>query len=342
MDQNEKAQLEAELNKIQQEIEAIKTRLSDVLSPERLGEMLRPLRDQATQVKNQLEGSGTLVSGDHNVVLGDGTTYISDSTILHVSEQFWKQFANFLPTEAQPPIPDLQNATTQYLSYLVNRYQYLDFRGLGIADRVPLRLPLLDMYVPLFARPFLPEGDTWKRDPILTEAQITSEDLHEPLPLIDLLQAEDGLILLGDPGSGKTTFLKYLTMLLATGQGDAVGLGNRLPLVVPLSAYANALAEADVPLHDFIETYYRNLGIDLPLDVMMQEALARGGVVLLLDGLDEVKSLGQRHLLVDRVMAFFAFQRPRGNKMVLTSRAGWLPRCAPRAGWRGRMYVGRF
>ncbi|KAA3659271.1 MAG: NACHT domain-containing protein [Chloroflexi bacterium] len=320
MDEKEKAQLKSKLAQIQQEIEAIKERLSDLLPPEGLENMLQPLQQQAAHIQNQLEGSGVLVSGDHNVVLGDSATYITNSTILQISEQFWKQFPRSPTPDPQPPLPDLHKVTTHYLTYLINRYRFLDFRGLGIADRVPLRLPLLEMYVPLSARPFLPKGETWDRDPAVADDDVTSAQLHEPLPVLDLLQSQEGLILLGDPGSGKTTFLKYLALLLATGQGTAVGMENRLPLVLPLSAYANALAESDISLQDFIEIYYRNLGIDLPLDEMLREALAQGGVLLLLDGLDEVKSLGQRHLLVDRVMTFFAFQRSRGNKMVLTSR----------------------
>lgn len=38
---------------------------------------------------------------------------------------------------------DLRKATETYLAYLVGRYRYLDFRGLGMTDRVALRLPLL-------------------------------------------------------------------------------------------------------------------------------------------------------------------------------------------------------
>src|SRR6185312_11436975 len=47
---------------------------------------------------------------------------------------------------------DLTQATATYLKFLVERYRYLDFKGLGVSDRVPLRLPLLEMYVPLKAR----------------------------------------------------------------------------------------------------------------------------------------------------------------------------------------------
>ena len=53
---------------------------------------------------------------------------------------------------------------------------------------------------------------------------------------------------------------------------------------------------------------------------MLDEALRRGGAVVLLDGLDEVKDLSLRHLVVERVVDFYTFHRRQGNKFVLTSR----------------------
>src|SRR5206468_12891860 len=109
---------------------------------------------------------------------------------------------------------DLAKIENLYLAHLVERYRYLDFRGMGISDRVPLRLPLLDMYVPLKARVQTPEGETWARQVRLAgrfvgedEAEAIGERLSEPQPALDLLRKSSGLILRGDPGSGKTTFL---------------------------------------------------------------------------------------------------------------------------------------
>ena len=38
-------------------------------------------------------------------------------------------------------LPDPQEATRVYLGYLVNAYQYLDLRGMGITDRMALKVP---------------------------------------------------------------------------------------------------------------------------------------------------------------------------------------------------------
>jgi hypothetical protein len=69
--------------------------------------------------------------------------------------------------------------------------------------------------------------------------------LSEQRPILTLLQQHDGLIVLGDPGSGKTTFLKYLALRLAAGEGADLLLGERLPVLIPLSACAKALVGRD-------------------------------------------------------------------------------------------------
>ena len=222
---------------------------------------------------------------------------------------------------------DLAKTESLYLAHLAERYRYLDFRGMGISDRVPLRLPLLDMYVPLKARVQTPDGETWTRQMRLAgrlvgeeEAGAMGEKLSEPQPVLELLQKNSGLVLLGDPGSGKTTFLKSLALGLSAGLAETPGLEGRIPVLVPLSAYANAIAKRDLPLQRFLSNYFEDRGLELPLTPLITEKLARGEVLLLLDGLDEVRELKHRNLVVERVQDFYSRHRGAGNKFVLTSR----------------------
>jgi formylglycine-generating enzyme required for sulfatase activity len=234
---------------------------------------------------------------------------------------------------------DLREATRRYLEVLVDLHQYLSFKGMGVSDRVPLRLPLLGMYIPLRARIELPEGETWARDvrlagrpPTEEELAAMGERLSAPQPVLELLQRHDGLVLLGDPGAGKTTFLKYLALEMALGGGAELGIGQRLPILLPLAAYAEALANGgEGPLGRFIERYYEQRLDELPLGAMLGEALAQGGALILLDGLDEVKEQGQRARVVERVVEFYAFHRRKGNKFVLTSRVVGYPEVRPSA-----------
>ncbi|HEV7518482.1 MAG TPA: NACHT domain-containing protein, partial [Thermoanaerobaculia bacterium] len=275
---------------------------------------------------------GTVAQGKGNVVSGEGVAVGRDvqGNVIVIQagagafdpERFWRHLAS------GEPAADLTRATGRYLEYLVEYYRYLDFRGMGVSDRVPLRLPLLEMYIPLKARVETPEGETWTRTlrlagraPAAAEAEVLGGKVSGPRPVLDLLREHDGLVLLGDPGAGKTTFLKFLALALATGQGEALGLGGRLPVLLPLAAYAQALAAADVPLERFLARYYQeDRGVGFPLDAMLKEGLARGGVLLLLDGLDEVREPELRHLVVERVRELYSLHRRAGNKFVLTSR----------------------
>jgi formylglycine-generating enzyme required for sulfatase activity len=222
------------------------------------------------------------------------------------------------------PSRDREEATRLYLEHLVERHRFLDLRGMGVSDRVPLRLPLLEMYIPLTARVETPEGETWHRvaGRMLAEEETAAvgHRLSEPQSVLGLLQSHGGVVLLGDPGAGKTTFLKFLALTLATGQGEAVGLGERVPVLVPLSAYADALTKAEISLQAFIPRYYSERGIDLALGEVLESALRQGRALLLLDGLDEVRELGQRHRIVERVKDFYCFHKKAGNKLAVTSR----------------------
>ncbi len=245
----------------------------------------------------------------------------ADEELARIAEDVAAVVEKMTATKALP------QSRVNYLNHLVDRYRYLDFRGMGVSDRVPLRLPLLEMYVPLKARIELPEGETWRRGLRLAGRQLSPAEtetvglrLSEPQPVLELLRQHPGLVVLGDPGAGKTTFLKYLALRLAQAEGEALGLGSRLPVLLPLSAYANALAEADISLDRFIADYYHQRVGELSLAPLLATALADGQALLLLDGLDEVKSSPQRRLVVDRVVDFFCAYRRQGNKFILTSR----------------------
>ncbi|MCP4655641.1 MAG: NACHT domain-containing protein, partial [bacterium] len=271
----------------------------------------------ATELRQLLGKAPAAVTGGLVAVGGD----VWGDVIVMDPERIWHLLGEPRPGK------DLSAATNRYLRHLVDFYRYLDFRGMGISDRVPLRLPLIEMYVPLRARIEMPEGETWARSvrlagraPAAEETEAMGQRLSEPQPVLELLRENDGLIILGDPGAGKTTFLKYLAVALAAGQGEALGLEKYLPVVLPLSAYATALETGDVPVERFIDEYYQGRGVELPIGEMLRRALEQGGTLLLFDGLDEVRDLGRRHLVVDRVKEFYCLHRGAGNKFVLTSR----------------------
>ena len=102
---------------------------------------------------------------------------------------------------------DGQQALEKYLTYLVGSLGLLSLRGLdfGSADASQGKKPLdlVGVYVDL---------DTRSQK----EVKAKDKDLQRvPLPALEAVAANRGMVLLGDPGSGKSTFVNHLAHCLA-------------------------------------------------------------------------------------------------------------------------------
>ncbi len=272
---------------------------------------------------------------------GDGPIYVVNQTfVVQIVDRIEEGGASrgagapFLPGLPAQPKADYLAATREYLNQLITLHQFLSFRGMGVTPRVALRLPLLELYVPSQARlqaaERLGRGDR-DRAGLLRAAGAEglagmeeSEQAGGRVPLLDLLRAHDGLVVLGEPGAGKTSFLKVLALSLAVEPGAGhdfdLGLGARLPLLVSLAEYGDALRKEDLSLERFVALRCAEKHPGLPFAELLRDALGAGGVLALFDGLDEVRDRATRLLVVRKVEEFFAASRGRGNKCVLTSR----------------------
>jgi len=273
-------------------------------------------------------GGGDFVGRDQVKQTGAGAQYVGQAqTVIHAQSVTVTAEALAQNLGRASGRQDLGQAAQSYLTFILDEHRFLKLQGMGVSDRTALQLPLLDLYVPLTARPELPPGDTPQRSLRLAgrehdaaEQKALTGLLGDPRPVLELVQRFDGLVILGDPGAGKTTFLKYLALHLALGQGESLGLGGRLPILAPLSAYANELQTHDVRLDDFVASYYHAVGADLPVAELLAAALRQGTALVLLDGLDEVKNQNLRKTVVDQVTHFYNLHRRQGNKFILTSR----------------------
>ncbi len=185
-----------------------------------------------------------------------------------------------------------------YLSWLRALTQYIEWRG----SAPEVRLPLETAYVPLQARWMADDGGD--------------------LATNQLLGFGNRLVIVGGPGSGKTTVLLHIAWALAcsllTGTSEPAhsGLGLMsasggpitpkelpLPIFVPLASFARYrrhLPGDAQPLHGTLAHFIshhlinRQANLALPADFFVQLLEDGRDVVLLLDGLDEVANEDER------------------------------------------------
>jgi predicted NACHT family NTPase len=118
----------------------------------------------------------------------------------------------------------------------------------------------------------------------------TIREGQERIPALEAVERHDKLMILGKPGAGKTTFLKWLALQCNGGKFNQ----NRVPLFVTLKEFAET--EGQPELLGFIAKQLIECGVENGL-VMGVKILQAGRSIVLLDGLDEVRS--QDH---DRVL----------------------------------------
>ncbi len=116
------------------------------------------------------------------------------------------------------------------------------------------------------------------------------------------------LMVLGKPGSGKTTFLKYLAIQCIS--GDL--LGNLVPIFITIRDFSEAKNQPDCL--EFISKIIANFSVS---DIQIKEVIKQGRALLLFDGLDEIREEHANRVIKDIRDLSDQYQ---GNQFVITCR----------------------
>ncbi|MFI6759216.1 HEAT repeat domain-containing protein [Micromonospora sp. NPDC050417] len=128
------------------------------------------------------------------------------------------------------------------------------------------------------------------------------------------------VVLLGDPGSGKSTAARYLVLTLAGGHPDdrLATLTDHLPLLVELRSYVTLAAEGRCQSFvDYLDHRAHTDGLGIDRTALLRH-LTLGRTVAVFDGLDEVFDRRRRQEVVSQIAGFAAdFPQVR---VIVTSR----------------------
>lgn len=201
--------------------------------------------------------------------------------------------------------PEIDQLRSDYLNYLRETYYYFDMRGISQIQQLPPQLPLQEIYIPLKAY-IAHAPNAIRQDKLWNQGRISSEDISpsdgiisdERIFIEDVIPRNPAIVVLGNPGSGKSTFLKVLTLKLAT-QSDGL-----LPVILPLNAYARRLQkEGTISLFEYLGEYYAKRQQKFAdIGKLFKTALNKQQAIVLLDGLDEVQAA--RPLLIELIEEF--------------------------------------
>ena len=260
-------------------------------------------------------------------------------------------------THALGKAPARPTTLRAYLHWVISQHAHVDTRGMAEMTAPPVRLPLDRVFVPLRVSPGMRLQSDRPLDEEIRrlEAQLRRHGLGEKdirlqieahlarydglfaddvrrtagLPVLRVLRQHDRIVLLGEPGIGKTTLLRYLALQHARALMDGRKMAGpqgqlgptRFPIYLRIADYIQTPEWPTQPLSEILPLILRRYELTVAgLADLLREKLERGEALILLDGLDEIPSVDERIRVVQRIDNFVQQYVLRGNRFVITSR----------------------
>jgi formylglycine-generating enzyme required for sulfatase activity len=194
-----------------------------------------------------------------------------------------------------------------YREWLIGETDHIDIRGIGerkIED--PVVFPILQLYTQLYVQSGSANFD-------LDQGNIREE---QRTPLTKMIEATRCVAIIGEPGCGKTTFLRYTTRSFAMDTAKPLPIFLALTDVYEFAISQNLNFDAKLFI-DFCADLNARENLDLTKE-FLENRIESGDCLWLLDSLDELPSDNARINMVEALEK--ASRRWNKSRFVVTSR----------------------
>jgi HEAT repeat protein len=250
--------------------------------------------------------------------------------------------------EQQEESKEIQKLRIEYFKSIKLEYEYMDLGGISprVGNKV-VKIKMKDLFIPLQVTEDVSLFESFPEDVIekdvdiveifedesdvpsetdRTEFSINSPAEMDTYPLphqysgskpIDIKRLLDKprVVVLGHPGSGKTTIGKYIAYSIASSiQSITKAFLQYIPIIIKAADYASALNENnELSFYQYVTQKHTNKYVDLFI-----WALQNGRSFVIVDGLDEVPEPKNRITTSKRIDKFVS--EFGNNRFLITSR----------------------
>lgn len=208
-----------------------------------------------------------------------------------------------------------------------------------------------DIWQKLISMPYMLSISERNRD-IQQEVKI-EENIDEE----NLVRTMRWVVILGDPGSGKTSFARWLVRRFAetflSKRKKSTGFGlPRIPILIRVREFADALKiSSSLTLFDYIGKHTwmgksmigdQSISLDI-LSSALQDYVKHGQAIIILDGLDEISASDQRRKVINTIENFVEtyVQTPTGESVFDTLHMNAYPDDPSQSGGNQLIVTGR-
>jgi formylglycine-generating enzyme required for sulfatase activity len=329
----------ADVKQLKEELAEIKQALDSLTRGSTAHKMMS---ERKSEIEAELRGSGAIAQGDGAIAAGQEAMVVSGNQgMVVIAGDGARVVIGEQPVEMKP---ELRNkALGRYLEHIIAHNRYLQLQGIRSGGKL-VNIELEQIYITLRTtqqRTIQAEEEWLKHEAEFAPGEMrktfgkrmTTETVN--VKVEQALGSHTHIVVLGDPGSGKTTLMRYLALLYGRdlAEGSTVvrkklGLAEsgHLPILLQLRQIG-AFLKAHRPkddgteghglLLDFLIQSLKNHKLDLPAN-FFDEYLEGGRATILLDGMDEVADPELR-ARVARLVESFTLAYPK-CRFVVTSR----------------------